>query len=96
MRMHLLPKGINIDYSEDLIDAIWEDRPALSDKPAFFLEEKYSGESTASKLERVRKVMTEKGATVHAIASLDDVCWLLNVHVVMILISSHCFSPMPL
>ena len=75
----LASKGINIDYSEDLIDAIWEDRPALSDKPAFFLEEKYSGESTASKLERVRKVMTEKGATVHAIASLDDVCWLLNV-----------------
>ena len=56
----LASKGINIDYSEDLIDAIWEDRPALSDKPAFFLEEKYSGESTASKLERVRKVMTEK------------------------------------
>ena len=75
----LASKGINIDYSEDLIDTIWEDRPALSDKPAFFLEEKYSGESTASKLERVRKVMTEKGATVHAIASLDDVCWLLNV-----------------
>lgn len=75
----LASKRINIDYSEDLIDAIWEDRPALSDKSAFFLEEKYSGESTASKLERVRKVMAEKGATVHAIASLDDVCWLLNV-----------------
>ena len=56
----LASKGINIDYSEDLIDAIWEDRPALSDKSAFFLEEKYSGESTASKLERVRKVMAEK------------------------------------
>lgn len=75
----LSSKNIRIDYSEDLIDAIWEDRPALSDKPAFFLEEKYSGETTASKLERVRKVMAENGATVHAIASLDDVCWLLNV-----------------
>ncbi len=75
----LLPKNISIDYSEDLIDEVWTDRPPLSDKPAFFLEEKYSGESTASKLERVRQVMRDHGATVHAIASLDDVCWLLNV-----------------
>lgn len=75
----LCEKGININYSEDLIDKVWTDRPALSEKPAFFLEEKYSGESTASKLERVRKAMQDQGATVHAIASLDDVCWLLNV-----------------
>ena len=75
----LAPKNISIDYSEDLIDKIWTDRPPLSDKPAFFLPEKYSGESTSSKLERVRQVMREHGATVHAIASLDDVCWLLNV-----------------
>ena len=75
----LSPKNISIDYSKDLSDAVWTDRPALSDKPSFFLEEKYSGESTASKLERVRQVMRDHGATVHAIASLDDVCWLLNV-----------------
>lgn len=75
----LCPKGINIHYSEDLIDAVWEDRPSLSTKPAFFLEEKYSGESTTSKLERVRAKMAEQGATAHIIASLDDVCWLLNV-----------------
>ena len=72
-------KGIQIHYSEDLINAIWQDRPALSDKPAFFLEERYTGASIASKLERVRKAMAEYGATVHAIASLDDICWLLNV-----------------
>lgn len=75
----LSPKNISIDYSEDLIDQVWTDRPPLSDKPAFFLSEKFSGESTSSKLERVRRVMREHGATVHAIASLDDVCWLLNV-----------------
>lgn len=75
----LCPKGIKIHYSEDLIDAVWEDRPSLSTKPAFFLEEQYSGESTASKLERVRTKMAEQGATAHIIASLDDVCWLLNV-----------------
>lgn len=75
----LAAKNIRIDYGEDLIDQIWEDRPALSDKPAFFLEEKYSGESSASKLSRLREKMKEAGADVHIIASLDDVCWLLNV-----------------
>ena len=75
----LSPKNIMIDYSEDLIDQIWEDRPPLSDKPAFFLEEKYSGESSAHKLERVREVMKKIGATVHVIASLDDTGWLLNI-----------------
>lgn len=72
-------KNIQIHYSEDLIDIIWEDRPSLSTKPAFFLEEKYSGESTASKLTRVRKAMEDAGADTHIIASLDDVCWLLNI-----------------
>ena len=75
----LSPKKISIDYEEDLIDQIWEDRPPLSDKPAFFLDEKYSGESSAHKLERVRKIMKDNGATVHIIASLDDTGWLLNV-----------------
>lgn len=74
----LTPKNIKINYSEDLIDEIWEDRPPLSEKPAFFLEEKYSGESTASKLARVREKMKEAGADIHIIASLDDTCWLLN------------------
>ncbi len=63
----LSAKNITIDYSEDLIDEIWEDRPPLSEKPAFFLEEKYSGESTESKLKRVREKMKEAGADIHII-----------------------------
>ena len=75
----LSAKGIRINYSEDLIDEIWADRPPLSEKPAFFLEEKYSGESAASKIARVREKMKEAEADVHIIASLDDTCWLLNI-----------------
>ena len=65
-------------YEVDLIDQIWEDRPSLSKKPCFFLEDKYTGENVASKLKRVREKMAEYGATVHLIASLDDNAWLLN------------------
>lgn len=75
----LAPKHIQIEYSCDLIGDIWEDRPAISGEPAFLLDEKYTGESVASKLTRVRKVMKDNGSTVHIIASLDDVAWLTNM-----------------
>ena len=75
----LAAKGISIDFMADLIGEIWDDRPPLSCKPCFFLEEKWTGESTAHKLGRVRDKMTQCGATVHVLASLDDICWLLNI-----------------
>lgn len=71
-------KNITIEYEVDLIDQIWEDRPSLSKKHCFFLEDKYTGENVASKMKRVREKMAEYGATVHLIASLDDNAWLLN------------------
>lgn len=72
-------KNAKIDYSTDLIDKIWEDRPPLSEEPAFALGEEYTGESTQSKLKRIRKAMDEEGADVHIIAALDDVCWTTNL-----------------
>ena len=75
----LADKNIEIYYSEDLIDGIWKDRPELSKKPAFFLEEEFSGESVASKLARVRAKMKEAKADLHVIASLDDIGWLFNI-----------------
>lgn len=76
----LAAKNIQFEYSLDLVGDVWgEDRPAISGEPVFVLEEKYAGESVASKLSRVREVMKDNGATVHAIASLDDVAWLTNL-----------------
>lgn len=71
--------GGSVNYSYDLIDEVWEDRPALSTEKAFALGEKLTGESTESKLARIREVMKAEGADVHVVTSLDDVCWILNV-----------------
>lgn len=71
--------GAKIDYQEDLIDAIWTDRPSLSEEPVWFLEEKYSGESTESKLSRIRKEMEDAGCDTHIVSTLDDICWTLNI-----------------
>ncbi|CUX43703.1 aminopeptidase P family N-terminal domain-containing protein [Clostridium sp. C105KSO13] len=69
----------SIVYDCDLVDSIWTNRPPLSEKPAFLLDLKYAGETTASKLERVRSEMKKAGANLHVITSLDDIGWLLNV-----------------
>ena len=71
--------GAKIDYQEDLIDAIWADRPPLSEEPVWFLEEKYSGESSKSKLSRIRKEMEDAGCDTHIVSTLDDICWILNI-----------------
>lgn len=64
---------------EDLIDLIWENRPAMSCEKAWILDEQYSGRSTADKMAAVRAEMDTKGATVHLMSSLYDIAWLLNV-----------------
>lgn len=72
-------KDAKILYDYDLIDAIWNDRPSLSEEPVFALELEYTGESVASKLERIREAMKEAGATTHVLTTLDDICWTLNL-----------------
>ncbi len=75
----LSSRKISISYEKDLVDEIWTDRPALPTTPAFLLEEKYSGKSTALKLEAVRSEMQKKQAKYHIITSLDDIAWLFNI-----------------
>lgn len=72
-------KNGKILYAYDLIDSIWKDRPAMSEKPVFLLGTEYTGETTGEKLKRIRKIMEEKGATTHVLTTLDDICWTLNM-----------------
>ncbi len=72
-------KNGKIIYDYDLIDEIWEDRPILSEEPAFLLDLKYTGEAIENKLKRIREVMKECGATTHVLTTLDDICWTLNI-----------------
>ena len=72
-------KNGSIVYEYDLIDQVWADRPALSEKPVFELGVEYTGETVASKLSRIREEMKKCGATVHILTTLDDICWTLNM-----------------
>lgn len=69
----------HISYTEDLVDTVWKDRPALPKEKAFLLKDQFAGKSTESKLACVREKMKEKGADTHLLSSLDDIAWLLNI-----------------
>ncbi len=72
-------QNATLAVKEDLIGAIWEDRPDIPDAPVWILEERYAGERAADKIRWLREKMAACGADVHVLSSLDDSAWLLNL-----------------
>ncbi|MGM9837065.1 MAG: aminopeptidase P family protein [Paludibacteraceae bacterium] len=71
--------GIGL-YSIDLIRPLWTDgRPAIPQDTLYEYEERFAGESVASKLERIRCAMTKYKADAMIISALDEIAWLLNI-----------------
>lgn len=71
--------NINVNSDYDLLEEIWENRPAIPREAIFTQKIEYAGKSREDKINDVRKQMTEKGVDVHIIATLDDNCWLFNI-----------------
>ena len=72
-------QGASIACEEDLVGEIWADRPALSAKPAFELAAEVVGKSRGEKLMDLRAALAKDDADAVVIASLMDVCWLMNL-----------------
>ena len=72
-------KGIKVASSEDLIDKIWNDRPAFPSGKAFLHPVKYAGVGRKEKFERIRGKMAEIGVDYHLFASVDDLAWIFNI-----------------
>ena len=71
--------GASLEISYDLVGEIWQERPALSCKSVWILDESYAGEGAAHKLERVREQLAGNEASHLLLTSLDDIAWLLNL-----------------
>ena len=72
-------KEISIVSRPDFIDALWTDRPALPDAPAFELGLEYTGRSRADKLGWLREAIAAKGCGSILLNSLDEIAWMLNI-----------------
>lgn len=75
----LSDKFIKYKFDKDFIDEIWKDRPALPGDKIFELEEKYCGESVASKIQRVLDKIVENNGNLMIVTALDEIAWLLNL-----------------
>ena len=69
----------SLKTDKDLLDEVWTDRPELVHQPADVLKDEFNGETTVSKLARVREQMEKEDAQYHIISTLDDIAWILNV-----------------
>ena len=63
----------------DLLDSLWENRPAVPSSPIITLGEDLVGQSREAKLSWLRKWLVIQGADAILLSALDDIAWLLNV-----------------
>ena len=70
-------KHIRFAGGEDLVDAVWPDRPALSDRPVWELTG--CGLTREEKLSKLREKMAAADAAYLLLTSLTEIAWALNL-----------------
>ncbi|MCC2972981.1 aminopeptidase P family protein [Massilia sp. IC2-476] len=75
----LAAKNIRLRTDIDLLDEVWQDRPALPSDPVFEHLPPYATMSRADKLAATRAAMEQHGAGYHFISTLDDIAYLFNL-----------------
>ena len=69
----LVPAGQN------LVDLVWDnERPSMPCEKVWFLEEKYTGQTSDSKFRQIAEKLPE-GCNMMLVTTLDDIAWMLNL-----------------
>ena len=80
MEQELATKGnITVRTDADPMAELWTDRPVIPDNMVSLHPLEYSGESTSSKVSRVRKHLLECCADGLLVTALDEIAWVLNL-----------------
>ena len=77
MEKALAAKHVRLTGEQDLVDGVWPDRPALSDKPVWELTG--CGLTRSEKLAKLREKMVESDAAYLLLTSLTEIAWALNL-----------------
>ncbi|MDV7187687.1 aminopeptidase P family protein [Lutibacter sp. TH_r2] len=72
-------KNIETKNYPHLLGEIWQDRPELPSDEVKIHPIEFSGESTASKLNKVKAEIKNQKANYYFLSSLDDIAWLFNI-----------------
>ena len=80
MERELVSKGnITVRTDADPMAELWMDRPVIPDNKVSLHPLEYSGESTSSKISRIRKQLADSGADGLLVTALDEIAWVLNL-----------------
>ena len=80
LKKKLEDKGIHLKCIEkNLVDEVWDERPEPPQGSIEAHEEKYAGESAASKLKRLRDKMAKTDTEAIVVTMLDSIAWLFNI-----------------
>lgn len=79
MKKSFKDKKLKLNTSLDLVEGIWEHRPAVPLTEVYYHEINYTGLSCKEKLEKVRKVLKSKKVDGYVITELASIAWLFNI-----------------
>ena len=72
-------QGITLRTNFDPLHLIWHDRPNIPMNPVEVFPLEYAGETTASKVSRIRQALRQRHADGMLMTALDDIAWTLNL-----------------
>jgi Xaa-Pro aminopeptidase len=64
---------------DNLVDAVWDDRPQAPAQPIYALPDEVTGHTVAEKLVAVRERMVQGGTDVLILTRLDEIAWMTNL-----------------
>ena len=80
LKQSLATKGnMLVRCTDDPMDVLWHDRPVIPNNKVCLHPLKYAGETTESKLSRIRESLVKQGADGLLVTALDEIAWVLNL-----------------
>ena len=80
IQQELKTYGVELEtMTQDIFDAIWENRPGLPQTPVFILDETRTGTSCTDKISRIQEAIAKNGASAIILSALDEIAWTLNL-----------------
>ena len=80
LKQSLATKGnMLVRCTDDPMDVLWHDRPVIPNNKVCLHPLKYAGETTESKLCRIRESLVKQGADGLLVTALDEIAWVLNL-----------------
>ena len=78
LRKALAKKNIRFAGGEDLVDAVWTERPSMSAEKVWALSAEYAG-SRLEKMDRVRTCLEKNDCALLLVTAPEEIAWLLGL-----------------